>query len=324
MAIEESAERENFTAPQLAFEAVNDFLYNDQRWAAKVQNSVARILDRFQLDGDARVALIGYRKDAATETYLKMFPQWQAIGAPAVEALSATDIRRHWLDVPGELPDTEAIEEAGHANLVLSTAIEQALKAPEAAGRLGNLRANLAASTLQILLEFQKRPEFAALVEEYRFIRHYRQQFAALQYPPTFQTVDAVVVQSGHILLIKRRAMPGKGLWALPGGFVHQQERLLDAMIRELREETRLKVPDAVLRGSIKQIRTFDYPRRSLRGRTFTEAFFIVLADGELASVKGGDDALKARWVPISEAAQMSAHMFEDHYDIIDYFLGLG
>ena len=66
-------------------------------------------------------------------------------------------------------------------------------------------------------------------------------------------TVDAVVVQSGHILLVKRGDMPGKGLWALPGGFLNQEETMLDGAIRELKEETKIKVPVPVLKGSIKE-----------------------------------------------------------------------
>lgn len=324
MALAELAAREDLTLPELAFEAVNDFLYNDQRWIAKVQAAVQAMLRRFKLPFDARVALIGHRKDAATEAYLKMFPQWQPVAVPAIDMLSASDIRQHLFDIPGELPDISTVPAGAHAELMLGSAIERALQQPEAAGRMAHLRATLSGSTLQVLLSFQKRPEFARLVEEYRFIRQYRQQFASLPYAPTFQTVDALVVQSGHVLLVKRRAMPGKGLWALPGGFVNQNERLQDAAIRELREETRLKVPDPVLRGSIRQHEVFDHPKRSLRGRTFTMVYYIVLNDGELPAVKGGDDAVKARWIPIADVAQMSAQLFEDHYDILDYFLGLG
>ncbi len=324
MALEETAAEEDVALPMLAFEGVNDFLYNDQRWAVRVQTCVASILQRFGLEADARICLVGHRKDASTEAYLKMFPQWETHSAPAVDVLSATDIRRHWLDVPGDLPDVSGIQDPEHAELVLTSAIQRALEGPDAVGRMAHLRANLKPSTIAMLLEFQKRPEFARLVEERCFIRQYRRQFASLPYPPTFQTVDAVVVQSGHVLLVRRRAMPGKGLWALPGGFVHPTETLRSAMMRELREETRLKIPEPVLRGSIRAHQVFDYPKRSLRGRTFTQAYFIMLADGPLPPVKGGDDALKARWFPISEVAQMSAMLFEDHYDILDYFVGLG
>ncbi len=322
-AIEEHAAGSGRAMPALFFEGVRDSLYDDQRWAARVQQAVSAIVGRSGIGKEARVALVGHDKDPATAAYLKMFPQWELCPSPAVSALSATDIRRHLLDVPGDLPDPARTEEAEHAQRMLAAAISAALQQPAAAGRAMHLKANLAPSTASFLKEFEKRPEFGQLVLEQRFVDDYRRQFAGLRYPPTFQTADAVVVQSGHVLLIKRRALPGKGLWALPGGFVKQDERLLDAAVRELREETGLKVPAPVLRGSVKAAADFDHPRRSARGRTFTKAFHIVLPDGELPAVKGGDDAEKARWVPMAEAAEMSALLFEDHFDILDHFLGL-
>jgi len=54
-------------------------------------------------------------------------------------------------------------------------------------------------------------------------------------------TVDAVVIKSGEILLIKRSNYPYKGAWALPGGFVDQNETVEQAVVREVREETGLK-----------------------------------------------------------------------------------
>jgi bifunctional NMN adenylyltransferase/nudix hydrolase len=95
-----------------------------------------------------------------------------------------------------------------------------------------------------------------------------------------------------------------------------------DAALRELREETGIKVPEKVLRGSIVGSRVFDAIDRSQRGRTITHAFHIVLDDGEynLPKVKGSDDAAQAQWIPISKLN--SEEIFEDHADIIAYFLG--
>ena len=175
-------------------------------------------------------------------------------------------------------------------------------------------------SVYYFLEEFKNTPEYTLLKEEYDFIKKYREAWAAAPYAPTFLTCDAVVVQSGNILLIKRKAVPGKGLWALPGGFVNPKERIQDAMIRELREETKIKVPAPVLKGSIKSSEVFDDPERSLRGRTITQAFYIELPPGELPVVKGADDADKAEWVPLAHIKEEK--MFEDHMNIIQTFIG--
>jgi bifunctional NMN adenylyltransferase/nudix hydrolase len=150
----------------------------------------------------------------------------------------------------------------------------------------------------------------------------YKKQFAGLAYAPIFVTSDAVVIQSGHVLMIKRRSEPGKGLWALPGGFVNanQDRSVKSAMLRELREETGIKVPRPVLDGSIQDNKVFDGIDRSARGRTITHAFKIVLPDGPLPKVKGLDDAEKAQWIPIAEVS--SEFCFEDHYEIIQWALG--
>jgi bifunctional NMN adenylyltransferase/nudix hydrolase len=99
-------------------------------------------------------------------------------------------------------------------------------------------------------------------------------------------------------------------------------ERIQDAVYRELREETKIKVPEAVLRGSTVTQRTFDDVHRSARGRTITSAFLIHLpATGELPKVKGADDAEKAKWVPLSQVTQDV--MFEDHFHIIKLMTAL-
>ena len=134
--------------------------------------------------------------------------------------------------------------------------------------------------------------------------------------------MDAIVIQSGHVLLVKRRASPGKGLYALPGGFLDPDETLKSGMIRELREETKLKVPEPVLLGNIRNHEVYDYPTRSLRGRTITHAFLIELPCGPLPKVKGSSDAEKAVWIPLNIFYSMQGKMFEDHWAIVESMIG--
>ena len=122
-------------------------------------------------------------------------------------------------------------------------------------------------------------------------------------------------------MLIQRGGFPGKGLWALPGGFLNDEEKILDAVIRELKEETRIKVPAAVLRGSIVAQKVFDDPHRSSRGRTIDHAFLFHLHENGLPKVKGDDDAAFAKWIPLSEVKREM--MFEDHFSIIENMTGL-
>ncbi len=281
---------------RLIIRPLRDHLYNESRWIAAVQREVAEAVLADGGDANARIGLIGMDKDASSY-YLREFPQWQLVDVQHTAALSATELRRYLFE-SGEI--------GFHGGLLM-------------------LRGNVPAPVFDMLEAFRKNsPSYAQLLAEYRFIEQYRDAWKDAPYPPTFVTADAVVVHSGHVLLVRRRAEPGKGLWALPGGFVGQAEGILDACLRELREETRLKIPAPVLRGSIRARQVFDHPERSLRGRTNTHAFHFEFPSGELPAVRGGDDAEKARWVPVSEVLAMGPRLFEDHLHIIEFFLGLG
>ena len=281
---------------RLILRPLRDHLYNEAHWIAAVQREViAAIRD----DGDpaeARIGVVGQDKDA-TSYYLHEFPQWPLLDVIRTETLSATELRRYLF---------EAADESGK-------------------GALRMLQANVPPPVFEMLEAFRKAsPAYHQLVSEYRFIQEYRAGWANAPYPPTFVTTDAVVVHSGHVLLVRRRSEPGKGLWALPGGFVREHQTLVENALRELREETRLRIPVPVLKGSIKDTHVFDHPDRSLRGRTITHAFHFDFPAGELPSVRGGDDAEKARWFPISEALEMGPQLFEDHLHILEFFLGRG
>ena len=265
---------------------LHDKLYNDQQWAKQVQDTVTTIAN-FSHD-NPNIGIIGYSKDE-TSYYLKMFPQWKLVDVGNIEDIHATDIRT-------------ALWEGDDFDLKI--------------GR------NLPHGIHDFLQAFKLTDHYEQLVKEYKFIQAYKKSWEPAPYDPTFLTADAVVVQSGHVLLIRRRAEPGKNLWALPGGFVNQNETIKDAMIRELREETKLRVPEPVLRGSIKASEMFDHPDRSLRGRTVTQASLIELPPGPLPKVKGGDDADKAKWVPLSVFERMENLLFEDHYSIVTHMIG--
>jgi bifunctional NMN adenylyltransferase/nudix hydrolase len=260
-----------------------DTIYNDQAWMRRVQD----IVNSNTRTGE-KVAIIGHKKDESS-FYLNMFPQWDLIEMALVEPLDATDIRDLYF------------RQDANMNFVRSVVPE---------------------STFRMLEGWKGTPDYEQVIRERTFVESYKKQYASLPYPPIFSTADSVVVCSGHVLMIKRRAEPGKNLMALPGGYVNAatDKSVQNAAIRELREETMIKVPEPVLRGSIVRSKVYDAIDRSPRGRIITHAFLIQLPDGELPKVKGSDDALKARWIPIADIKSEEA--FEDHYEIIQDLIG--
>lgn len=282
--------------PGLDILPLNDYTYSDGEWVNAVQHIVndhlrtkypSSTYEEVMAINELKVSLIGHNKDNSSY-YLKMFPKWGNIDVQGIHGnnqkiLSATDVRNlyfgpQWHDMSWQNLITPEVNE--------------------------------------ILLNWIKTDQYQEIVKEFKFVSDYKKQWANTPWPVTFSTIDAVVVQSGYVLLVRRGAMPGKGKLAIPGGFVEQDETLLDGALRELREETKLKVPEPVLRGSLKKQKTFDDPNRSSRGRTITHAFlFHLFPQTELPKVKGGDDAKDAFWVPISELK--AEDMFEDHYHII-------
>lgn len=126
-----------------------------------------------------------------------------------------------------------------------------------------------------------------------------------------FVTVDAVVFRklSTHLelLLIQRKNEPFKEMWALPGGFLDENEDMEQACLRELREETGIAV------AQMEQVQAFGTPGRDPRGHMISIAFYgFVDAD---ATVKAADDAADARWFPIDDLPQMAF----DHAEIVTF-----
>ena len=161
------------------------------------------------------------------------------------------------------------------------------------------------------------------MCKEWDYINSYKASWASAPFPPMFVTTDAVVVQSGHVLVVERKHNPGKGLFAVPGGFVKENQKIEDSMLRELKEETRIRVDNQILRSEIVASKVFDHPLRSLRGRTISHGYYIKLKDGPLPEVRADDDASRAFWMPLMDVARYEDRFFEDHAHIITYFVGL-
>lgn len=134
------------------------------------------------------------------------------------------------------------------------------------------------------------------------------------KYPRPAVTADCVVITKEtepKVLLIQRGIDPYKGCWAFPGGFMNMDETTEECAIRELEEETGLKL------SAIHQIGAYSKVDRDPRGRTITVAYLAII-DAPV-EVAGQDDAAKAEWFPLSDLP----HLAFDHYDIMQDAIAL-
>lgn len=280
--------RQVYPNANLKFVVVLDRYYNDSLWIQDVMYRVKEVAP------DPRsVVLCGYYKDS-TSYYLNYFREtWHFEAHISKSKLSATELRRnffHWENVDFE-----------------------------------KLKRQVPDSVYTYLVDYKERnhAKYTHFVKEHKYISEYRRKIQPEGYPYPIQlvTVDNVVVQKGHVLMVVRKAMPGKDLWAFPGGFVKPKESLFNAALRELKEETSLNVHKNILRRQLKDEKVFDHPERDLRARIITHGFYYELDFPELPQVKGGDDASKAFWVPWDDIIRYSDRVYTDHVHILSYFL---
>ena len=263
----------------------------EEDWIADVQ-AIAQMYEK----DPSKICIVGHEKDASSY-YLRIFPQWKFIDVHTVDLKIAAE------------QGPEIVDATDIRDLVFRN-------------KLSYVQGVVPPAVHRFLTQWRATSVAAQLAEEHKYIQDYKKSWASTPFPPTFITTDAVVVQSGHVLLIKRGEAPGKGLWALPGGFLGINEFIKDSCIRELLEETSIKLQPEVLSRCIVASEVFDNPYRSTRGRTVTHAFMFKLEDSKpLPPLKGADDAAHAEWVPFNKILDDPQNMFEDHHQILTVML---
>lgn len=277
---------------RVQFEHIPDYLYNEEKWKTSVRTAIR------ETKGD-KIAIYGYEKDAGSY-WLKAFG-WTHVPVLPVQVngkdLSATDLRPIIFN---------------HKN-----------------GWDKQLLRFVPQTTVDYIDKWMSEDTFWRLFYEYEKWESELEKFKNYPYPDALNccTGDSVVVCNNHLLVIRRKFAPGKDALALPGGHKNANETFLDCAIRELLEEVRIKVPEKVIRGSIRNSMLFDHPKRSVHFSKPTVAQYIKLEpnnDGSLPRIMGGaDDALEAFWMPMHEVKQNRGEFFDDHYQIIVAFTGL-
>ena len=272
---------------RVEFVAIRD-VYDQRRWVANVQRAMA------QLTGSERTAvvLVGHRKDPTTD-YLDFFPSW-------------------------------TLHDVGRQGEVHGKALRAALFGTESLdAALAAIGSQVPASTTEFLRSWAHLGHLERLRQEWLELAEEHDKWAGSPYPPVFVTVDAVVRVRDQVLLIRRGRAPGKGLLAVPGGFIEQRETAYQSAVRELQEETGFELLPQEMEHALKATRVFDHPDRSQRGRVITHAFHFDFGDRMVPEIAGSDDAAEARWVPIGELPSLEDQFHDDHFHILDSFLGI-
>lgn len=133
------------------------------------------------------------------------------------------------------------------------------------------------------------------------------------RYKNPIPTVDTIIQKDSQILLVKRKKEPFKGLFALPGGFVNEGERVEDAAKREAKEETSLDIELVDILG------VYSEPNRDPRGHIMSTVFVGKISPNNKVEALAQDDAAKIEWINLEEVDN-NTHFAFDHQKIIsDY-----
>lgn len=271
----------------VSVEPLPDVKGNDDAWLGQIYDILSKYTD---ISEPGSYGVIGFKKDDSSY-YLDLFPSAEKLMLEeGFATLSATHLRNAYFQDAPVFP----------RDLV-----------PE--------------PVLQYLISHYQNPAFSYVLEEAKWKEAHDKMWAGSPFPPAFITCDAVCTQMGKVLLVTRGEMPGKGLLALPGGFVEAKKGdSFENVLHELWEEAcvedeRGRIPRGKLRGFYTgREKRFDDPDRSIRGVSLTTAFRFKFPNAKkFFKVAGGDDAKDAKWYSTDWVKNNPQLLFEDHYQIM-------
>ena len=115
------------------------------------------------------------------------------------------------------------------------------------------------------------------------------------QHKNPIPTVDTIIQRDSQILFVKRKRDPFKEHFVFPGGFVNEGEKVEDAALREVKEETSLSVELVDILG------VYSDPSRDPRGHIMSTVFIGKISDNDKNEAKAGDDAEAIQWIDLED-----------------------
>lgn len=284
-----SAEERWRLIPAANCDFIRDYPYRDDLWVTQVKKKVRQFMTA--VGWTERQTIITLYGSRDSEWYIKMFPEWKHINfLGTCPILSASMLRELYF---GGTLDGDSV-----SDLVADMF----------------LKAMTPTTTYKFLKQWQNNAIYTEFWDGLLRLKALESQFGKGPHTAT----DALVTCNDEVLLVTRGNIPGKGQFALPGGYLDAKTTLLENAKKELREETNIILPDtAKFMGS----RVFDHPTRTGRGRIISHTYHFELETK--LNAKGGDDADDAFWIKIKDAVKACESFHDDHAHIIEEMTGV-
>lgn len=259
-----------------AIVATKDYLYNDNLWLTALQSTLDNNCDL----SNSEITLFGHDKDRST-FYLHLFPHWNFHETGNLGDIDATRVRHHFF-----------------------------------LGTFNEVSENIPEKVRDFIIKDEGTKKFQELQKEYTYKQQYDTIWDVAPIDPCLMTTHAIVIKSGHILLIKRNHDYGNGLYSLPGGMVSYDKTCEDSCLNKLRQQTHILLLKDELRRHIQNSKIFDHPQRSLLGRRISNTYCIDLGAGKLPQI-----SKNSLWMSLRDIFRNEEEFFEDHFHIINFFV---